>query len=68
MEIKWNVKDPAIQSAKNSNIIIKNLDKSIDQKSLYSICKRFGEILSMKVKEVIIVVLQKSYNNKKGMF
>jgi len=49
MQVKWNVKDPAIQKAKAANIIIKNLDKSVDEKTLKHICLGFGNITSIKV-------------------
>ena len=57
LQVNWNVRDPAIQKARNANIILKNLDKSIDEKTLRHICTRFGKITSAKVSKPMQCVL-----------
>ena len=49
MQISWNVRDPAIQQAKQANLIIRNLDKSVDVKRLTKEFESFGTIVSIKV-------------------
>ena len=49
IRMMWSKQDPSIRNSVNGHLLVRNLNKSVDHKTLFDTFSEFGRIVSYKV-------------------